>query len=95
MEIARKKAKYKLRILLSVIFLGSYMLFNAVYSTASGPIESEIAVNQINDDSMDYTIAKGVSKGAIPTSVSLLFYGLMLGIWTPFVVNRIQIALKK
>ena len=94
-KMARKKSSVKWRIILTIIILISYYLISSIYGTASGPIEAEIAAEQVKDDNIDYTVAKGVSKGAIPKTIFMFSIAVLGIIWVPYGVNKTQILLKK
>ena len=51
----------KIKIILTVLLLGILFLLPSVYHAFQGPIESEIAVRQLNDSVIDYAVSREIS----------------------------------
>ena len=78
----------KVRIIATIVILLSLFMFNGIYNKSTGVLESAVAVNQVNDSAIDYTVAKEVALGSIvkiPITISSI---LLLWIWLPFLLKE-------
>ena len=80
----------KLKITASVIIALIILAANTVYIGAQGPIESSIAVKQLEDDATTYAIAQKTAEGHMPkvwNGIGLLLIG---GIWVPTIIRNLK-----
>jgi hypothetical protein len=65
-----------------------------MYDSFRGPIESGIAVKQLEDDAITYAVAKETSQGIIKTTISALTATILIVIWFKPFCARIKFLSK-
>ena len=73
----------KKQIIATVIVIVLYIGFGALYGVAKGPVESEIAVSQVEDTTENYVVGKAVATGVVNKTVNWLTGAVLLIIWLP------------
>ena len=80
----------KFKVVLTVIVLLMIAGLNTVFYAAQGPVESSIAVKQLEDSAASYTAAQKVAEGHLPKVWNIggcVLLGLM---WAPTVVRKFK-----
>jgi hypothetical protein len=80
--------KIKTRVVLTVLLLVAWYAASTVFTMAQGPIESAVAVKQLEDSGTTYAASRTLSQGGIPMAVNLAGLGLLLLLWVPFLVRK-------
>ena len=80
----------KMRVIATIIVLMVMVGMTVSYNQARGPIESSIAVKQLEDDATTYAVASTVAEGHMPFVWN--FSGLcILGlVWGPYTYRKIK-----
>jgi len=62
-----------------------------IYETVQGPIESQIAVNQLKDNVVDYSIARAVAtSNLILNIIYFVLISLLFVIWTNPIISILK-----
>lgn len=70
------------RIIFTVIVILVIQTGLGIYEAGRGPIESKIAVGQLNDSVVDYTLAREIATRDLVNRVSyMLLFIILLAIW--------------
>lgn len=78
------------RIVISVVSIMLYVATVSTYGMMQGPIEAKVAVGQLSDDTVQYSLARAGARGAIPKiALFLLTLGLLVT-WLPVIMRSIE-----
>lgn len=80
----------KIRMALSVIVVLLMLGLTAVYNAGQGPMESSIAVKQLEDNAVTYAAAQKVAEGHLPVvwnGLGICILGIM---WVPFAARKMR-----
>ena len=80
----------KFKIAVTIVIALIVLAANAVYLGAQGPIESSIAVKQIEDDATTYAIAQKTAEGHMPNVFNGIGLVLIGGIWIPSIIRNLR-----
>lgn len=79
----------KIRIVLSVFILISLFTTSTIYEHVKGPIESEIAINQLSDSKTSYALSRAVARdNLILKCARFILVGMLLLIWINLIYKR-------
>ena len=82
--------KWKGKVIWSVIIVVLWIVAASFYHAAAGPIESSIAVEQLNGGAAEYTVGRAVAEGKIIKSIHIMGW-LLLGVtWVPGFIKYIR-----
>jgi len=72
----------KTKIIVSIIILILMLFSNSIYEEIQGPIESQIAVQQLEDSTLTYSLSRAIAtKSLIINSINLMGFLIILFIW--------------
>jgi len=87
--------KVKLRIILSIFLILLMFMASSIYKHVQGPIESEIAVGQLNDSVSAYALSRAIARDElILVALRLICIGLLIIIWLGVVIQKAKGALQ-
>lgn len=81
------KPKLSSRIVISILVVVLWLVCFILFNMAKGPIESRIAVGQVNDSIVGYTWARAVAEGLIEKLIHAVVLIILAGIWIPYGVR--------
>jgi len=86
---------WKWRLIMTVIII--LLCWNAIliYRVIQGPIESEIAVKQLEDSNLIYASSRAIVIQIIPRIISSIAILALFIIWVPFAIKRIYYQISK
>jgi len=85
----------KTKFILSSLVLTLNIIVLAVYQSFKGSLESQIAVNQLQDSSFSYGMSSLVLETNIPLIASTILILIWALIWTPTIINLIKKQISK
>lgn len=75
---------------LTVIAMAIWTFIVYLYHFIQGPLESKIAVNQLDDSVISYALSQNLSQGSMLTWVAVLFIIIIALIWIPPMMHHKQ-----
>lgn len=73
-----------MKIKLTVAIIAILLIFTLLYyGMFQGSIESELAVRQLEDSTVSYSLSRAVTNGVIPIVAWILGGAILLCIWLP------------
>lgn len=85
---SRKKPTFGKVIVFTLIVLVALFVAHKIYGMYEGPIESQIAVHQLDDNATTYGIAQAVASGAILKAINWTAGILLFFTWLVFIIKR-------
>lgn len=81
----------KLRIILTIIILCILIATPSIYNAIQGPIEGEIAVRQLEDSIVEYSMSRSIIvSNLIPNIIYVVLMGFLVLIWISPIVKFIK-----
>jgi hypothetical protein len=80
---------WKWRVLLTVIVLVAWTIFQWIYAGIQGPLEGAAAVSQLKDSSVEYAAGRAISGGILPQAVAYLSIVVLGIVWITFLFGRL------
>lgn len=81
------KPKLSSRIVITILVVAIWLVCSVLFNMAKGPIESRIAVGQLNDSVVGYTWSRAVAEGLIVKLIHVAALIILAGIWIPYGVR--------
>jgi len=89
-----KKPKIKLRIVFTVLLVIAWFTTVQIYQTAQGPIESSIAVQQLEDSKATYAVGRAGAMSYIPKIINWTGSVLLLLMWLPYGIKFVRYSIR-
>ena len=85
----------KKRVILTVLVLAINFIAMTMFTTVRGPVEAEIAVQQLNDSVISYSVSRAIAEGGLRKIIVLVFGLTLMVIWVPYLVKSVGDVLKE
>jgi len=83
------------KVILSFILGAIYLFVINLYSSFQGSIESQIAVNQLEDSTLSYGLSNLVINSNLYLLIHIIFWAIIGWMWTTVVLNIIKKQMEK
>lgn len=81
---------WRLRAFLTVCLVTVTVFATEIYQAVQGPLESELAAKQMENDATSYAIGSGIARADIIGYAWLASVLLLLLLWIPYVVGLLR-----
>ena len=84
------KPNFKTRMIFTIIVAVLWFVTIQVYYTTQGPIESELAVQQLNNSNVDYAVGRAAALHVIPRLINWCGWILMGLTWVSYGIKYVR-----
>lgn len=84
MSDSKGKSPLRWRIIVSLLIFAAFIIAKTIFDIGQGPIEGDIALEQLNGTDAEYAAARGlITSHTIPRILNWIFWAFMAVMWIP------------